>query len=137
MFRLILRIPSRRRPSADPVAGEMRILDIAIGKITSLAANQQSSITSLSWRTDESLWFAGWSRLGSTYSVVRLDGTFEHIAREDAVVGPHSLLATLRPRRIYRLCRDPRSGCNAGALSERLFFWVISRICPMVGRVRR
>ncbi|ESY88187.1 prolyl oligopeptidase family serine peptidase [Mesorhizobium sp. LNHC209A00] len=79
------------------VAGEMRILDLATGEVTSLAANEQSSITSVSWRTDVSLWFAGWSRLGSTYGAVRLDGTFEHIAREDAVVGPHSLLATIAP----------------------------------------
>lgn len=79
------------------VAGEMRILDLAADKITSIAANEQSSISSLSWRSDESLWFAGWSRLGSTYGVIRLDGTFEHVAHEDAVVGPHSLLATIAP----------------------------------------
>ncbi|TIX86231.1 MAG: S9 family peptidase, partial [Mesorhizobium sp.] len=79
------------------VAGEMRILDLAAGKITSIAANEQSSISSLSWRSEESLWFAGWSRLGSTYGVVRLDSTFEHIAREDSVVGPHSLFATIAP----------------------------------------
>ena len=36
---------------------------------------EQSNITALSWRDDESLWFAGWSRLGSTYGIVRLDGT--------------------------------------------------------------
>ncbi|MER8678218.1 prolyl oligopeptidase family serine peptidase [Mesorhizobium sp. M1153] len=79
------------------VAGEMRILDLATRKVTSVAADEQSSITTLCWRTDESLWFAGWSRLGSIYGVVRLDGTFEHIAREDAVVGPDSLLATIAP----------------------------------------
>jgi dipeptidyl aminopeptidase/acylaminoacyl peptidase len=79
------------------VAGEMRILDLSTGKITSLASSEQSNISSLSWRDEESLWFAGWSRLGSIHGVVRLDGTFEHIAREDAVVGPNSFLAAISP----------------------------------------
>jgi len=79
------------------VAGEMRILDLGSGKVTSLAADQQSNITSLSWRDDESLWFAGWSRLGTTYGIVRLDGTFEWIEREDAVIGPTSFLAAISP----------------------------------------
>src|SRR5688572_30429678 len=79
------------------VAGEMRILDLATGKVTSLAPSEQSNITALSWRDDESLWFAGWSRLGSTYGIVRLDGTFEWIEREDAVIGPNSFLASISP----------------------------------------
>jgi dipeptidyl aminopeptidase/acylaminoacyl peptidase len=79
------------------VAGEMRILDLATGKVSSLAAAEQSNITWLSWRDDESLWFAGWSRLGSTYGIVRLDGAFEWIEREDAVVGPNSFLASISP----------------------------------------
>ena len=79
------------------VAGEMRILDLATGKMTSLAPSEQSNITSLSWRDDESLWFAGWSRLGSIYGIVRLDGTFESIEREDAVIGPNSFLAAISP----------------------------------------
>ncbi|HEY3146491.1 MAG TPA: hypothetical protein VGJ75_09080, partial [Dongiaceae bacterium] len=97
--------PSRKRVaflegwSSDRglVAGEMRILDLGTGKVTSLAAMEQSNISSLSWRDEESLWFAGWSRLGSTYGVVRVDGTIEHIAREDAVVGPNSFLAAISP----------------------------------------
>ncbi|HKP25129.1 MAG TPA: hypothetical protein VJV39_14780, partial [Dongiaceae bacterium] len=79
------------------VAGEMRILDLASGKVTSLAPAEQSNITLLSWRDEESLWFAGWSRLGSTYGIVRLDGTFEWIEREDAVIGPNSFLAAISP----------------------------------------
>jgi dipeptidyl aminopeptidase/acylaminoacyl peptidase len=79
------------------VAGEMRILDLASGKVTSLAPSEQSNITSLSWRDEESLWFAGWSRLGSTYGIVRLNGTFEWIEREDAVIGPNSFLAAISP----------------------------------------
>ena len=96
--------PSRKRVafvegwSSDRglVAGEMRILDLATGKVASLAA-EQSNISSLSWRDEESLWFAGWSRLGSIYGVVRLDGTFEWMRREDAVIGPNSFLAALSP----------------------------------------
>jgi len=79
------------------VAGEMRTLDVATGKVISLAAAEQSNISAISWRDEESLWFAGWSRLGTTYGVVRLDGTFEWIAREDAVIGPNSFLAAISP----------------------------------------
>ena len=79
------------------VAGEMRILDLATGKVISLATSEQSNITSLSWRDEDSLWFAGWSRLGTTYGIVRLDGTFEWIEREDAVIGPNSFLAAISP----------------------------------------
>lgn len=79
------------------VAGEMRILDLASGKVMSLAASEQSNITSLSWRDDDSLWFAGWSRLGSIYGIIRLDGRFESIEREDAVIGPNSFLAAISP----------------------------------------
>jgi dipeptidyl aminopeptidase/acylaminoacyl peptidase len=79
------------------VAGEMRLLDLATGKLATLAADRQSNISALQWRDGESLWFAGWSRLGSTYGVVRLDGSFEWIEREDAVVGPTSFLASITP----------------------------------------
>jgi dipeptidyl aminopeptidase/acylaminoacyl peptidase len=97
--------PSRKRVafvegwSSDRglVAGEMRILELATGKVVSLAAAEQSNISSLSWRDEESLWFAGWSRLGTTYGIVRLDGTFEWMRREDAVIGPNSFLAALSP----------------------------------------
>ena len=97
--------PSRKRVaflegwSSDRglVAGEMRILDLDTGNVTSLAAAEQSNVSAISWRDEESLWFAGWSRLGSTYGIVRLDGTFDWTAREDAVVGPNSFLASISP----------------------------------------
>jgi dipeptidyl aminopeptidase/acylaminoacyl peptidase len=79
------------------LAGEMRILDLATGKVQSIAAAEQSNICSVSWRDEESLWFAGWSRLGSVYGVVRLDGTFEWITREDAVIGANSFVASMSP----------------------------------------
>jgi dipeptidyl aminopeptidase/acylaminoacyl peptidase len=97
--------PSRRKVaflegwSSDRglVAGEMLILDLATGKVVSLAASEQSNVTSLAWRDEESLWFAGWSRLGSIYGIVGLNGTFEWIEREDAVIGPNSFLAAISP----------------------------------------
>lgn len=79
------------------VAGEIRILDLATGRVESLAAAEQSNISAISWRDEDSLWFAGWSRLGSIYGIVRLDGTFEWSAREDAVIGPNSFLASITP----------------------------------------
>jgi dipeptidyl aminopeptidase/acylaminoacyl peptidase len=79
------------------VAGEIRLLDLGTGKVTSLAADKETNISSIQWRDDQSLWLAGWSRLGANYGVVRLDGTFEWIEREDAVVGPNSFLAAISP----------------------------------------
>src|SRR5258707_291795 len=80
------------------VAGEMRILDLASGKVTSIAAKEQSSVTSLQWRDEERLWFAGWSRLGTVYGIVKLDGTFEWTATEDAVIGANSFNAAIMPK---------------------------------------
>ncbi|MGH6880627.1 prolyl oligopeptidase family serine peptidase [Hypericibacter sp.] len=79
------------------VAGEMRLLVLATGQIVTLAADGETNISSLQWRDDESLWFAGWSRLGSNHGVVRRDGSIEWIEREDAVVGPTSFLASVTP----------------------------------------
>lgn len=79
------------------VAGEMRVLELASGKMKSLAANEHSNISALSWRDDRSLWFAGWSRLGSCYGVATLDGAIEWMTREDAIVGPNSFLASITP----------------------------------------
>lgn len=79
------------------VGGEMRVLDIATGKVTSLAAGEQSSVTSLAWRDEESLWFTGWSGLGTVYGVVRLDGAISWSTREDAMIGPTSFLAAITP----------------------------------------
>jgi dipeptidyl aminopeptidase/acylaminoacyl peptidase len=87
------------------VAGEMRVLELATGKIATIAA-EQSNVTALAWRDEESLWFAGWSRLGSVYGIVRLDGKFEWVEREDGIVGPTSFLAMISPA-------PDKSGCAA------------------------
>ena len=47
----------------------------------------------MKWRDDESLWFTGWSRLGSVYGVTRLDGSVEWMTREDAIIGTNSFSA--------------------------------------------
>jgi dipeptidyl aminopeptidase/acylaminoacyl peptidase len=80
------------------VAGAMRVLDLASGKVFSVAEKEQSSITSLQWRDDERLWFAGWSRLGTIYGVVKLDGIFEWTVTEDAVIGANSFNAAIVPK---------------------------------------
>lgn len=101
-------------PSADPsakraafldgwssdrglVASDISILDIATGEIVTVAPSGMSSITSMKWRDDESLWFAGWSRLGSVYGVTRLDGSVEWMTREDAIIGTNSSRAGITP----------------------------------------
>lgn len=99
-------------PSADPsgrrvaflegwssdrglVAGGIRLLDLASGEVTTLGDAGLSNITALQWRDAESLWFAGWHRLGSVYGVIGLDGKTRWIEHEDAVIGPTSFLAQI------------------------------------------
>jgi dipeptidyl aminopeptidase/acylaminoacyl peptidase len=75
------------------VASDISILEIATGEIVTVAPGGISSITSMKWRDDDSLWFAGWSRLGSVYGVTRLDGSVEWMTREDAIIGTSSFSA--------------------------------------------
>ncbi|WP_167458351.1 S9 family peptidase [Mesorhizobium kowhaii] len=75
------------------VASEISILDIATGKIITVAPSGMSSITSMKWRDDDSLWFTGWSRLGSVYGVTHLDGSVEWMTQEDAIIGTSSFSA--------------------------------------------
>lgn len=79
------------------VASEISILDLATNQIATLVPNGMSSITSIHWRDESSLWFAGWSRLGSVYGVTRLDGTVEWITKEAAVIGTNSFNASITP----------------------------------------
>jgi len=95
------------------VAGEIRLLDLANGEITTLGADGQSNVSSLQWRDDQSLWFAGWSRLGSTYGLVRLDGSVEWIERENAVIGPTSFLASITPTPDHRGIAGVREAVGA------------------------
>nr|WP_246461852.1 S9 family peptidase [Mesorhizobium sangaii] len=75
------------------VASEISILDIATGKIITVAPGGMSSITSMKWRDDDSLWFTGWSRLGSVYGVTHLDGSVEWMTQEDAIIGTRTFSA--------------------------------------------
>jgi dipeptidyl aminopeptidase/acylaminoacyl peptidase len=79
------------------VAGSIRILDLESRRVTTLADDGLSNVTAIAWRDPGSLWFAGWARLGSTYGVIRLDGTVEWQEHEDAVIGPTSFLAQISP----------------------------------------
>ncbi len=79
------------------VASDISILDIASGEISAVSPDGISSITSTRWRDDDSLWFTGWSRLGSVYGVARLDGTVEWMTREDALIGTSNSSASIAP----------------------------------------
>ena len=46
---------------------------------------------------EESLWFAGWSKLGAIYGVVRTDGSVLWSRYEDAIVGSNSFSAQISP----------------------------------------
>ncbi len=97
--------PSRRRVafleswSSDRglVAGEIRLLDLDSERVTSIAADKLANITSVQWRDEKSLWFAGWDRLGAVYGIVGTDGKIEAMDRDDAVIGTNSFLASVTP----------------------------------------
>jgi dipeptidyl aminopeptidase/acylaminoacyl peptidase len=54
-------------------------------------------VTSLDWRDEASLWFAGWSKLGSVYGLIRTDGTVAWSRYEDAIIGTNSFSASITP----------------------------------------
>src|SRR4029079_7184128 len=56
------------------VASEIRILDLATRKDATITAAEAADVTSFEWLDDERLWFAGWSKIGSIYGIVRTDG---------------------------------------------------------------
>ncbi len=95
--------PSRRRVafleswSSDRglVAGEIRLLDLESERVASIAADKLANITSVQWRDEKSLWFAGWDRLGAVYGIVGTDGKIEAMDRDDAVIGTNSFLASI------------------------------------------
>jgi dipeptidyl aminopeptidase/acylaminoacyl peptidase len=78
------------------VAGEIRVIDIESGRVAKVAL-QLSDVASVRWRDADSMWFAGWSEMGSEYGVVWLDSKIEWRAREDAVIGLSSFLAHIAP----------------------------------------
>jgi len=55
------------------VASDISILDIATGDQHRRPSGCRAS--AMKWRDDDSLWFTGWSRLGSSMAFTRLDGT--------------------------------------------------------------
>jgi dipeptidyl aminopeptidase/acylaminoacyl peptidase len=79
------------------VAGEIQLMDLAGGKPITIAPGKLENITSIQWRDKNSLWFAGWQRLGAVHGVVRLDGGIESISQEDGIVGTTSFLASILP----------------------------------------
>ncbi len=77
------------------VAGEIRLLDLASGQVSLLASEQQSNVTSLCWRDQDSLWFTAWERLGTAYGMVTADGLLVWQRHEDASLGESSFLAKI------------------------------------------
>lgn len=79
------------------VASEIRVLDLASGKVATVAAPGASDVTTFQWRDEDSLWFAGWSKLGASYGLVRTDGKIVWSKCEDAIVGTNSFSAQISP----------------------------------------
>jgi dipeptidyl aminopeptidase/acylaminoacyl peptidase len=79
------------------VASEIRILDLTTGNVEVVSVPEAANVTTFDWLDDESLWFAGWSKIGSTYGVVRTDGKVLWSQYEDAIVGTNSFSAQISP----------------------------------------
>jgi dipeptidyl aminopeptidase/acylaminoacyl peptidase len=69
------------------VASEIRILDLASGRLSTVAAAGASDVTTFGWRDEESLWFAGWAKLGAIHGAVETGGRVLWSCREDAIIG--------------------------------------------------
>ena len=79
------------------VASEIKVLEIATGKLSTIAAAETSDVTTFQWFDEDSLWFAGWSKLGAIYGAVKTDGTVLWSRYEDAIVGSNSFSAQISP----------------------------------------
>src|SRR5262245_15584579 len=79
------------------VASEIRVLSLKTGKLTTLAAAEAANVTGIAWRDEQSLWFAGWSKLGSIYGIISIDGQVAWSCYEDATIGTNSFAASLTP----------------------------------------
>jgi dipeptidyl aminopeptidase/acylaminoacyl peptidase len=77
------------------VASEIRILHLATGKVDTISAAEAADVTSFEWLDDESLSFAGWSKIGSIYGTVRTDGKMVSSQYEDAIIGTKSFSAQI------------------------------------------
>ena len=88
------------------------MLDIATGDLSTIVAAEASDVTTFQWRDEESLWFAGWSKLGAIYGVVKTDGTVLWSRYEDAIVGSNSFSAQISPT-------PDKTGIRDGARDSR------------------
>jgi dipeptidyl aminopeptidase/acylaminoacyl peptidase len=79
------------------LAGDIRIVDLATGEGRGLAGAGLPDVTSLAWRDDTRLWFAGWQDTGSAYGLIAIDGTIEWIERDGAIVGRSAYDAHIAP----------------------------------------
>jgi dipeptidyl aminopeptidase/acylaminoacyl peptidase len=78
------------------VAGELKVIEMATGKTTELSSDT-GDVTWVEWRDDQTLWFAGWSELGSSLGLIAVDGTVEWRHDEQATVGSSSFLGRIAP----------------------------------------
>jgi dipeptidyl aminopeptidase/acylaminoacyl peptidase len=80
------------------VASGIRMIGLETGKLSNLAGSAETSnVTTIQWRDEKSLWFAGWQKLGSIHGIVGTDGKVAWSRYEDAIVGTNSFTASLTP----------------------------------------
>jgi dipeptidyl aminopeptidase/acylaminoacyl peptidase len=79
------------------VASTISLLDLESRRITTLDAPVARDVTTMVWRDDQSLWFAGWSKIGVVYGLIGADGNVTWSRYEDAIVGANSFSASIAP----------------------------------------
>ncbi len=79
------------------VAGEIHLLDLGSQEVSILAHGKLENVTSVQWRDESSLWFAGWESLGAVHGVIHLDGRIESQAHDEGIIGTTSFLASITP----------------------------------------
>ena len=79
------------------VAGSIRVVDLQSGESWLVAADTLVDVTYVQWRDSESLWFAGWTEMGTNYGVVHLNSGVEWQEREDASISVSRFLAKITP----------------------------------------
>jgi len=80
------------------VAGDLRLVDLGSGERLPVDTGL-SDLSSVGWIDQETLWFAGWDRMGSRLGTVTVRGDVRWSMSDEAIVGPSSFHARIEPLR--------------------------------------
>lgn len=75
------------------VAGDLSMLDLVSGQVSTYGREQQSNLTCIQWLSNSRLWFSGWDRLGTVFGEMSIDGQIAWQQREDATLAENAYTA--------------------------------------------